>query len=77
VPQEPQLEVSVWKSRQVSGVAPQRDEVGAEQGHVVAVTRAVSVSVDVGARVRVVAGMVRNKVSVSSAMVVMSIASVV
>jgi hypothetical protein len=77
LPQEPQLLVSLCRSLQVSGVVPQREEVGAEQGHVVAVTRAVSVSVDVGAMVRVVAGTVRDKVSVSSVMVVMSMTSVV
>jgi hypothetical protein len=74
LPHEPQLFTSAWRSRQVSGVVPQRKEVGAEQGHVVAVTRAVSVSVDVGARVRVVAGTVREMVSVSSVIVVTSIA---
>ena len=77
LPHEPQLAVSVWRSRQVSGVVPQREEVEPEQGHVVAVTRAVSVSVDVGARVSVVAGTVRERVSVSSVMVVMSTTSVV
>jgi hypothetical protein len=77
LPHEPQLFTSAWRSRQVSGVVPQRKEVGAEQGHVVAVTRAVSVSVDVGARVRVVAGTVREMVSVSSVIVVTSIAWVV
>jgi hypothetical protein len=75
--QTPQLAVSVWRSRQVSGVVPQRKEVGAEQGHEVAVTRAVSVSVDVGARVTVVAGTVRERVSVSSVVVVIIMTSVV
>ena len=77
LPQVPQLEVSVWRSRQVSGVVPQREEVGAEQGHEVAVTRSSSVTVELGLRVRVVAGTVSEMVSVSSVMVVMSIASVV
>jgi hypothetical protein len=77
LPQEPQFEVSVWRSRQVSGVVPQREEVGVEQGHVVAVMRAVSVMVDVGERVRVVAGTVRDKVSVSSVIVVITMTSVV
>jgi hypothetical protein len=77
LPQVPQLEVSVWRSRHVSGVVPQREDVGPEQGHEVAVTRRSSVTVELGLRVRVVAGTVREMVSVSSASAVMSIASVV
>ena len=77
LPQETQLLVSLRRSLQVSGVVPQRDEVEPEQGHDVAVTRTSSVTVELGASVRVVAGTVRDKVSVSSAIVVMSMASVV
>jgi hypothetical protein len=57
--QEPQFCVSVCRSRQVSGAVPQREDVKPEQGHEVAVMKAVSVMVDVGERVRVVAGTVR------------------
>lgn len=76
-PHEPQLPVSFWRSLQVSGVLPQREEMEPEQGHEVSVTRALSVTVEVGAKVRVEAGTVRKTVSVSSVTVVTSIASVV
>lgn len=77
LPQKPQLLVSVWRSLHVSGVVPQRDEVEPGHGHEVDVTRAVSVIVDVGAKVMVAAGTVRERVSVSSVIVVTSMASVV
>ena len=77
LPHEPQLEVSVCRSLHVSGVVPQREGVGFEQGHDVAVTRTSSVTVELGVSVRVVAGTVMVIVSVSSVVVVMSIASVV
>jgi len=77
LPHEPQLEVSVCRSLQVSGVLPQREEAEPEHGHDVAVTRTSSVTVELGVRVRVVAGTVMEIVSVSSVIVVMSMASVV
>jgi hypothetical protein len=77
LPQEPQLAVSVCRSLQVSGVRPQRAEVGAEHGQTVSVAMAVSVRVVEGVSVRVVAGTVVKTVSVKVVIVVMDIVAVV
>jgi hypothetical protein len=77
LPQEPQLAVSVCRSLQVSGVVPQREEVGAEHGQTVSVAMAVSVRVVEGVSVRVVAGTVVKTVSVRVVIVVMDMVAVV
>jgi len=51
---------------------PQRYEVAAEYGHDVAVMKALSVKVDVGAKVTIVAGRAVKRVSVNSVIMVTS-----
>lgn len=76
LPQEPQLLTSDWRSLQVSGVVPQREEVEPEHGQTDAVAVAVAVVVEEGDSVRVASGTVVKCVSVNVVVVVMSMASV-
>jgi hypothetical protein len=73
-PQAPQLLLSLWRSLQVSGVVPQREEAEPEQGQLVAVAVSVAVTVSVGVMVAVASGTVVKTVSVNWVVVVKTIA---